>query len=246
MLRLKAGETMTIAYTPNGHTMWHRPPPPNGPRQMYVKWTGRAGVDLRTMSEVSNAASLLTVQFDTPCHSRVNGAQLDSSAGICQADVRIPAGTPPGTYQFVWWWPFDFAGGNVIEEYTTCWDVEVLPGGAGPVTTGVVTTGRVTTGVVTTGQMTTGTGSTTGSSGGNCQNCCCCPQNNAAQPEFMVQQENGVPQMSAVSASQSASLKDELKVYYVMAVAGIGAGVALLAAGVALLAAIWKKQQTIV
>jgi hypothetical protein len=159
MLRLRAGEKMTVAYTPNGHTRWHRPPPPNGPRDMWVKWSGVANQDLRTMRDVLNAPSLLQVIFDQPCHSRTTGRELDSSGGICQADVTIPAGTPPGIYQLVWWWPFRFSGA-VVEDYTTCWDVEVLAGGGA-----VTTTGRpATTGPATTGRATTGpnTGSTTG------------------------------------------------------------------------------------
>jgi len=122
------GETMTIAYTPNGHTTWMKPnPPPRGPQNFYIKWTGTPGTQLNTMADVVNAQSILTVQFDQPCHSRTTGAQLDPSSGICQADVKIPAGTAPGTYQLVWYWPFRFASPTVIEDYTTCWDVTVLP-----------------------------------------------------------------------------------------------------------------------
>jgi len=124
MLKMRAGQKMTIAYTPNGHTRWHRPPPPNGPREMWVKWSGRANTELRTMQEVLNAPTLLQVTFDVPCHSRRDGRELDSSGGICQADVTIPANTPSGVYQLVWWWPFRFSGA-VVEDYTTCWDVEV-------------------------------------------------------------------------------------------------------------------------
>ena len=58
MLKLKAGEKMTVAYTPNGHTMWHSPPPPNGPRDSYIKWTGDSTKQLTTMQEVVNAANL--------------------------------------------------------------------------------------------------------------------------------------------------------------------------------------------
>ena len=56
-----------------------------------------------------------SVQFDTPCHSRVTGAQLDAASGICQADVTIPKGTPAGTYQLVWYWPFRYASATVIK-----------------------------------------------------------------------------------------------------------------------------------
>lgn len=159
------GESMTIAYTPNGHTTWMKPPPPRGPQNMYVKWTGVAGTTLRTMADVVAAPSILTVQFDQPCHSRTTGAQLDPSSGICQADVRIPLGTPPGNYQLVWYWPFRFASASVIEDYTTCWDVTVLPA-AGSVTTGTPPpAGSTSTSTTGTATPTSGTG--TGGTGTN-------------------------------------------------------------------------------
>jgi len=127
MLRTTAGKTMTIAYTPNGHTTWHRPPPPNGPRDFFIKWTGRPGNNIRTMRDLQAAQTLYQVQFDVPCHNRQTGAQLDSSSGLCMADVKLPDNLAPGTYQFVWYWPFRFAGTNVIEDYTSCIDVEILP-----------------------------------------------------------------------------------------------------------------------
>jgi len=167
------GESMTIAYTPNGHTTWMKPPPPRGPQNFYVKWTGVAGTQLNTMADVVAAQSILTVQFDQPCHSRTTGAQLDPSSGICQADVKIPANTPPGTYQLVWYWPFRFASATVIEDYTTCWDVTVLPAktsGSATVTSSSATvSGSATstgTGTVTGSSSSSGTGTVTGSTSG--------------------------------------------------------------------------------
>ena len=161
------GESMTIAYTPNGHTNWMKPPPPRGPQNFYIKWTGVAGRNLNTMADVVAAPSILTVQFDQPCHSRTTGAQLDPSSGICQADVRIPVGTPPGNYQLVWYWPFRFAGANVIEDYTTCWDVTVLATsgsntGGSTTTTGPASTS--TTGPATSAPVTSGSGTGTATS----------------------------------------------------------------------------------
>jgi len=168
---MKPGETMTIAYTPNGHTTWMKPnPPPRGPQNFYVKWTGVAGKDLTTMSEVVAAQSILTVQFDQPCHSRTTGAQLDPSSGICQADVKIPLGTPPGSYQLVWYWPFRFASATVIEDYTTCWDVTVLPSTSGTATVASATVASATVAsatvaAATVGSATVGTATTSSSSG---------------------------------------------------------------------------------
>lgn len=154
------GESMTIAYTPNGHTTWMKPPPPRGPQNFYIKWTGVPGTSLNTMADVVNAPSILTVQFDQPCHSRTTGAQLDPSSGICQADVRIPLGTAPGNYQLVWYWPFRFASASVIEDYTTCWDVTVLPASGSATSTSTSTSGSVVPST-STPSSTTGTGTST-------------------------------------------------------------------------------------
>ena len=159
------GESMTIAYTPNGHTNWMKPPPPRGPQNFYIKWTGVAGKSLNTMADVVAAPSILTVQFDTPCHSRTTGAQLDPSSGICQADVKIPVGTPPGTYQLVWYWPFRFASANVIEDYTTCWDVTVLPA-QGSSSSGSTSSSATVTGSSATSGTVTGSSSSSSSSSG--------------------------------------------------------------------------------
>jgi len=169
---MKPGESMTIAYTPNGHTTWMKPPPPRGPQNFYIKWTGVAGKDLTTMSEVVNAQSILTVQFDQPCHSRTTGAQLDPSSGICQADVKIPLGTPPGSYQLVWYWPFRFASATVIEDYTTCWDVTVVAATSGTATVASATVASATVAsatvaAATVGSATVGTASSSSGSTGN-------------------------------------------------------------------------------
>jgi len=163
MLHANAGTNMVIAYTPNGHTMWMKPPPPNGPRNFTVRWTGTAGTQMYTIQDVLNAPILLNVQFDTPCHSWVDGSQLDPSAGICHTSVTIPPNTPSGLYQFVWYWPFRYAGDNVIEDYTSCWDVQVT-GVAQPQTTTSSSTASTSS---TTSAATSSTSSTTSSTSGS-------------------------------------------------------------------------------
>jgi hypothetical protein len=113
----------------------------------------QCSIHLNVRENSEKIPHISSVQFDTPCHSRTTGAQLDPSAGICQADVKIPAGTPPGTYTLVWYWPFRYAGANVIEDYTTCWDVTVLP-----------TSGSATAGTNTASSSASATGTATVSS----------------------------------------------------------------------------------
>jgi len=158
-LKLYAGQFMTIGYTPNGHTTWMVPPPPNGPRNFYIKWLPNkpAGTQMITISDMINATTLYTVQFDVPCHDRVTGAQLDPSSGLCNADIQVPADTPQGVYQFIWWWPFRFQG-TTVEDYITCFDIEVVPAPA----TMTSTTNRVFPDLSTTGSHFTTTGSTSG------------------------------------------------------------------------------------
>lgn len=104
-----------------------------------------------------------SIVFDKPCHSWVDGHQLDPSSGICQANVTIPANTPSGLYQFVWYWPFRYAGNSVIEDYTSCWDVQVT-GTAAPQSTTTTATSTTTTTASTVSTSTTSSASTTSSS----------------------------------------------------------------------------------
>jgi hypothetical protein len=138
----KAGQLLTLMYLPNGHTYWHfggnNPnPPPHGSNYWTIRWSKVPGKDLETVSDLINAPILYgPVHFDNACHSRNTGLQLDSSGGLCTFDYRIPVGTPPGVYQLVWWWTFNFQGeptatnGLPHEDYINCFDVEVVAGDA--------------------------------------------------------------------------------------------------------------------
>jgi len=255
MPAMKAGDKMTIVYTPNGHTQWHNPPPPNGPRDMWVQWTGVAGQQMSTMRDVENAKTLLKVKFDTPCHSRVNGAELDSSGGMCMADVTIPAGTPTGTYQLVWWWPFNFSNAD-IEHYTTCWDVDVVAGAnqvtptSAPRTTAVPAT---TATPATTARRTTAAPAATsesyvspteggnggGSTGGDC---CCCNCNGDGSGSGIINQQEAAVSEDTQQAADNITAQTEtlMTIVYV----GVGLALIILAAGVALLFVIFRRIST--
>jgi len=249
---MKAGDKMTIAYTPNGHTAWHNPPPPNGPRDFWVQWSGVAGQQLNTMRDVENAQTLLKVKFDTPCHSRVNGAELDSSAGICMADVVIPTGTPPGTYQLVWWWPFNFSNAD-IEHYTTCWDVQVVAGTnqVTPTSAPVQTTAARTTAVpATTAAPSTSPsptdsyvyptdGGNGGTGTGGTGDCCCCCNNGGGGGSGVINEQEQAASDDTQKAADNITAQTEtlMTIVYV----GIGLALIILAAGVILLFVIFKR-----
>ena len=44
----------------------------------------------------------------------------------CFATFSLPTNTKPGVYQIIWWWKFDKDPRGLGEEYTSCFDVEVL------------------------------------------------------------------------------------------------------------------------
>jgi len=251
MPNIKAGDKMTIVYTPNGHTEWHSPPPPNGPRDTWVQWSGVAGKQLTTMREVENAQTLLKVKFDTPCHSRVNGAELDSSGGMCMADVTIPAGTPPGTYQLVWWWPFNFSNAD-IEHYTTCWDVNVVAGAnqvtptsaprtsAVPATTAPRTSyAPATTAPAPTTEYVSPTEGGSGGSGGSTDGCCCCCNNGDGTGSGVINEQQQAASEETQQAADNITAQTEtlMTIVYV----GIGLALIIMVAGVALLFIIFRK-----
>jgi len=197
----RPGQTLTMLWIPNGHTMWMSPPPPNGPRQVYIKWSGIAGQDLVTMNDVRNGLDFQpSIQFDTPCHNRYTGAQVDPSSGLCFYDYTIPSNLAPGTYQLVWWWPFDFAGSSVTEEYVSCWDV-VVSGTAVPTSSGGNGATVSGSGTVSSGGKTTAATCSVGAAGCACTDGGACNKGLTCLSRVCVDASNLINSASSLSIS---------------------------------------------
>jgi len=120
---VRAGTTLKTMYTPNGHsadgdvgrttfTRIHWNKGPNGPS---TPLTYRR--DLNASNELSRT------NYAINCQTTGDVASLP-----CVNSFTIPSSTPPGTYQFVWYWPYNKNPTQVPfgEEYYSCFEINVL------------------------------------------------------------------------------------------------------------------------
>ncbi|KAF9106478.1 hypothetical protein BGX29_009413 [Mortierella sp. GBA35] len=115
------GETLKMNWQANGHLV------PSGGTKVSIFWTGKKETVLKTRKDISRAGKagspakvLGRFDFANPG----NCADPKNANTVCTGKFTVPAGTPPGRYQFVWWWPFD--KNPVGEEYTTCFEINVV------------------------------------------------------------------------------------------------------------------------
>lgn len=143
-LKAKPGVPVYYAYLPNGHIVKDKM---GRGTKHGVYWTGKTGSRLQTTKDMTSDRLVdgRLMDFDDGnC-----GETLDSNgkpggrAGDgkpCIGQFTIPAGTPAGTYHFVWYWKFYLEDGSYVDKerargyfgasYTTCFEVEVEGGAA--------------------------------------------------------------------------------------------------------------------
>jgi len=116
MATAKAGETLRLRWTPNGHQQGAG----QDPRTYTIHWTGVAGTQLRNRLDLNSGNQILgPTAFDAECFCN------NCAGNPCYGHLTIPAGTPTGVYSFVWYWVFNRDANSGGEEYTTCFDVNV-------------------------------------------------------------------------------------------------------------------------
>uniref|UniRef100_A0AAV1TCD8 Uncharacterized protein n=1 Tax=Peronospora matthiolae TaxID=2874970 RepID=A0AAV1TCD8_9STRA len=145
-LSVTPGQTAFFSYLPNGHIVKDKKAIGT---QHGVYWTGKVGTALTSTLQMKpeNLLNGHTMNFDDGnCgESLDNEGKPSGRAGDgkpCVGSFTIPAGTPPGVYHMVWYWTFWLddetayvdqaqARGYFGAAYSTCFEVEVLPVGAG-------------------------------------------------------------------------------------------------------------------
>jgi hypothetical protein len=116
MTRANAGETLRLRWTPNGHQRGAG----QDPKTYTIHWTGTSGTQLNNRLDLTSSNQIVgPTQFDDDCYCN------NCAGNPCYGRLTIPAGTPSGTYSFVWYWVFNRDPNGGGEEYTTCFDVQV-------------------------------------------------------------------------------------------------------------------------
>ncbi|KAF9578668.1 hypothetical protein BGW38_005428, partial [Lunasporangiospora selenospora] len=110
-----AGQSLRLTWQANGHFN------DQNATYVHVHWSKVPAQEkiLRTRNELLPENRLASMPFATTG----NCDQPSNPNTVCRGRVKIPAGTRPGRYQLVWWWPFD--QNPVGEEYTSCFEVTV-------------------------------------------------------------------------------------------------------------------------
>ncbi|KAF8923239.1 hypothetical protein BGZ58_003209 [Dissophora ornata] len=114
------GQTLHLTWEANGH-LNDVQSPADFRTKVDVYWTGVPNSLIHTRSELSQPSLLLqSMDFATPqnCDDPANPNT------VCHGYVTVPQGTAPGKYQMVWYWTFD--KNPVGEEYSTCFEVDVV------------------------------------------------------------------------------------------------------------------------
>jgi len=119
MATAKAGDTLNIMYTPNGHS---NPGDRGLQTTSRIHWTGNPSTQLNTRADLNSGNQLTSWPYGQNCATTGDVASLP-----CVNGFTIPAGTPTGVYQFVWYWPYDKdqQQSPIGEEYFSCFDVAV-------------------------------------------------------------------------------------------------------------------------
>jgi hypothetical protein len=115
-----AGEVVNVMYTPNGHS---QPGDRGLQTTSRIHWTGNPNSQLITREDLTTANKIGEWNYGANCATSGDVASLP-----CVNGFTIPAGTPAGVYQIVWYWPYDRDQNQnpIGEEYFSCFDVQVL------------------------------------------------------------------------------------------------------------------------
>jgi len=123
--KANAGETLRMRWTPNGHQKGAG----QNPLTYSIHWTGKAGTQLNNRLDINDNNKLAgPFPFDETCFCN------NCAGDPCYGKFTIPPNTPSGSYSFIWYWIFNRDAASGGEEYTTCFDVDVLATNGVPAT----------------------------------------------------------------------------------------------------------------
>ena len=131
MLSIRAGSSFVASYTENGHVTKDRLAPDNLPHPGNYTWfiaqnSAVVPSPLSTLGDLfTKATTLATGNYDDGKCAEDN-TKGRAGPRACQSTVTVPQ-VAAGTYQLVWLWNFPKVTG-VVEMYSSCMDITVLPG----------------------------------------------------------------------------------------------------------------------
>ncbi|KAG0269200.1 hypothetical protein DFQ27_004440 [Actinomortierella ambigua] len=107
------GQSLHLTWQPDGHLDDAKP------SFVEIHWSGVAGKQIWTRSELGDNTRLATMTFATSGNCDRPGEPNT----WCHGRFTVPEWTQPGTYQMIWWWKYDRNPAG--EEYSTCFEINV-------------------------------------------------------------------------------------------------------------------------
>ncbi|KAI8052861.1 hypothetical protein BDF22DRAFT_733779 [Syncephalis plumigaleata] len=129
MARALPGQILVFTYMERDHAVRDKPRP--NPGTYSIHWSDSTTTDtIRTRADLGQQNQLgRAIAFDDGGCADV-GTEPGRVKRPCWGRFTVPKDAKPGRHQVVWWWKFAKTNGN--EEYTACFDVEVLRPGEKP------------------------------------------------------------------------------------------------------------------
>lgn len=131
MLKMQAGDTFVANYTENGHVTKDVLAPDEKPHPGNYTWylaaNSAASPDpMATYGSLTSVGQVVaTGNFDDGVCAEDATKGRDGPRN-CQSFVTLPSSLSAGTYELIWLWNFPKVAG-VVEMYSSCMDVQVLP-----------------------------------------------------------------------------------------------------------------------
>ncbi|KAF9975844.1 hypothetical protein BGZ73_000339 [Actinomortierella ambigua] len=114
------GQSLHLTWQPDGHL------DDANPSTVEIHWSGVAGKQLWTRSELGPNTHLASMTFATSSNCDIPREPNT----WCHGHFTVPEWTQPGTYQMIWWWKYDRNPAG--EEYSTCFEINVNYNGPHP------------------------------------------------------------------------------------------------------------------
>lgn len=134
MAKVKPGETIKLRYWGNGHSRFNQGSPLNrDPGLVRVYWAGKKEVEIKSAGELTDNRIIAEGNFSSPdaviLTDPKDRMRLHEKGNYL--DLKMPGNIETGRHMMVWTWAWIKEGNKFVNQYTTCFDVEVTNGGSG-------------------------------------------------------------------------------------------------------------------
>jgi len=134
MATAKPGETIKLRFWGNGHSRFSQGSPLNrDPGEVRVYWAGKKETEIKMAKDLTDNRIIAKGNFSSPdaviLTDPVDRMRLHEKGNYL--DLTMPKDIETGRHMMVWTWAWIKEGSNFVNQYTTCFDVQITNGGSG-------------------------------------------------------------------------------------------------------------------